>query len=439
MHILVSNYETAAEGYKTVKTIEEVYEIVCNNNVEDVFYHVGKPAVIDIDVIYQFITIVSKVNNIYVVDNTSSYNRVLCELGIKHCGVYLNEYIDTVDDFEFIRQSSDMIVAEKNTVIIDSLVTNIESAKNGVNRLIRFCEGSIGYFEVTEEDKINCNKFDYVINEVVKFLIRYKKENEKVDVFSPVIKLMADNIFRMKEGYSKELVNSGRLQKELDRVNKRYDDLTFDYNLYKENSKLFLFPTPYIVKKGKKTKVLYVKEFGRCSYLASMLFNFRLFLTTVIKNSTSLFVICQHNYGIQEERIKNLKNVVNLSTTELSSIEKLDTVPVAYMFEQNEKVWDNLLNYGFNFIVVLDRFYVANQILTMSNDKVGIELFAVNSTRDILNFNLDVNKVIMSVESQGRYLIPYMEGYRGKKSAIQYSMYLEKMGVVFREWSRRLT
>lgn len=437
MHILVAEYQTGVSGYRSVKTIEEAYTLVCGDIVEDVFYHVGKSTTINIDTVYQFMTIISKVRNIYVVDKTDNYNKVLHELGVRCCSVYLNEYIDTEEDFEFVRRVSDATINVKNDLVIDSLLNNIETVKTGIDRLIQFCEGSIGFMEVTEEDKVSCNRFNYVMDEVSKFIKTYKKDNSKTGMFEPIIKLLGENIYKMKEGYNKELANSVKLKKEMDVLNRRYDELLFDYNLYKENSKLFLFPTPYFVRKG-KTKVLYVKEYSKCSYLASTLFNFRLYLTNAVKNSTSFFVICQHNYGLQEQRFNSYKNPVNLNAVDLSTIQKPETLPIAYMFEQNDTVWDKLFDYGFSYIIVLDRFYVKNPILTIENEKVGFDLCAINSQRDLVTFEIDPNKVIMSVETKGRYLIPHMEGFRGKKPDVQFNMYLDKMGAVYREWLRRL-
>ena len=169
-----------------------------------------------------------------------------------------------------------------------------------------------------------------------------------------------------------------------------------------------------------------------------MLFNFRLFLTGSNRRYRTLLVVCFHNVGLHEKRTLSRKGITLLNTVDnVNSVQELNKVPIAYMSEQNSGVWDALLDSDLTHIIVLDRFYSDNPILRVEN-KVGLELSAVSSSKDIDLFNLDKNKVIMGIEGNGRHIIPHIEGYSGASAGTQLTMYITNMGSTFREWQRGL-
>ena len=438
MHILIASYNISLKGYKSVRAVDDIDELLEVETVEDVFYHVTDDNRFNIDIVIRLIAYTSKVKNIYIVDQSGRLKHNLQIFGFKFCGVYTEEYIETYDSFDFVRSTSNLSLIGDNQKAINYLLRNIDDLKLAMGQLIKVCNGDIGLMEMTDYEKRCCKQSGYLLNEIYGFMKSYKDGLNDNDNIESVIKLIGDTLYNSKKGYHSELSHSNELRLQLEDLNRSYENLKFDHDLYKESSKIFLFPTTYNVTKGTGTKVFYIREYSHCTYLLSMLFNFRLFLTGSNKSYRTLFIVCFHNVGLHEKRTLSRKGITLLNTVDnVNSVQELNKVPIAYMSEQNSGVWDALLDSDLTHIIVLDRFYSDNPILRVEN-KVGLELSAVSSSKDIDLFNLDKNKVIMGIEGNGRYIIPHIEGYSGASAGTQLTMYISNMGSTFREWQRGL-
>lgn len=438
MHILIASYNISLKGYKSVRAVDDIDELLEVETVEDVFYHVTDDNRFNIDIVIRLIAYTSKVKNIYIVDHSGRLKHNLQIFGFKFCGVYTEEYIETYDSFDFVRSTSNLSLIGDNQKAINYLLRNIDDLKLAMGQLIKVCNGDIGLMEMTDYEKRCCKKSGYLLNEIYGFMKSYKDGLNDNDNIESVIKLIGDTLYNSKKGYHSELSHSNELRLQLEDLNRSYENLKFDHDLYKESSKIFLFPTTYNVTKGTGTKVFYIREYSHCTYLLSMLFNFRLFLTGSNKSYRTLLIVCFHNVGLHEKRTLSRKGITLLNTVDnVNSVQELNKVPIAYMSEQNSGVWDALLDSDLTHIIVLDRFYSDNPILRVEN-KVGLELSAVSSSKDIDLFNLDKNKVIMGIEGNGRHIIPHIEGYSGASAGTQLTMYITNMGSTFREWQRGL-
>lgn len=438
MHILIASYNISLKGYKSVRAVDDIDELLEVETVEDVFYHVTDDNRFNIDIVIRLIAYTSKVKNIYIVDQSGRLKHNLQIFGFKFCGVYTEEYIETYDSFDFVRSTSNLSLIGDNQKAINYLLRNIDDLKLAMGQLIKVCNGDIGLMEMTDYEKRCCKQSGYLLNEIYGFMKSYKDGLNDNDNIESVIKLIGDTLYNSKKGYHSELSHSNELRLQLEDLNRSYENLKFDHDLYKESSKIFLFPTTYNVTKGTGTKVFYIREYSHCTYLLSMLFNFRLFLTGSNRSYRTLLVVCFHNVGLHEKRTLSRKGITLLNTVDnVNSVQELNKVPIAYMSEQNSGVWDALLDSDLTHIIVLDRFYSDNPILRVEN-KVGLELSAVSSSKDIDLFNLDKNKVIMGIEGNGRHIIPHIEGYSGASAGTQLTMYISNMGSTFREWQRGL-
>ena len=438
MHILIASYNISLKGYKSVRAVDDIDELLEVETVEDVFYHVTDDNRFNIDIVIRLIAYTSKVKNIYIVDQSGRLKHNLQIFGFKFCGVYTEEYIETYDSFDFVRSTSNLSLIGDNQKAINYLLRNIDDLKLAMGQLIKVCNGDIGLMEMTDYEKRCCKQSGYLLNEIYGFMKSYKDGLNDNDNIESVIKLIGDTLYNSKKGYHSELSHSNELRLQLEDLNRSYENLKFDHDLYKESSKIFLFPTTYNVTKGTGTKVFYIREYSHCTYLLSMLFNFRLFLTGSNRSYRTLLVVCFHNVGLHEKRTLSRKGITLLNTVDnVNSVQELNKVPIAYMSEQNSGVWDALLDSDLTHIIVLDRFYSDNPILRVEN-KVGLELSAVSSSKDIDLFNLDKNKVIMGIEGNGRHIIPHIEGYSGASAGTQLTMYITNMGSTFREWQRGL-
>lgn len=438
MHILIASYNISLKGYKSVRAVDDIDELLEVETVEDVFYHVTDDNRFNIDIVIRLIAYTSKVKNIYIVDHSGRLKHNLQIFGFKFCGVYTEEYIETYDSFDFVRSTSNLSVIGDNQKAINYLLRNIDDLKLAMGQLIKVCNGDIGLMEMTDYEKRCCKQSGYLLNEIYGFMKSYKDGLNDNDNIESVIKLIGDTLYNSKKGYHSELSHSNELRLQLEDLNRSYENLKFDHDLYKESSKIFLFPTTYNVTKRTGTKVFYIREYSHCTYLLSMLFNFRLFLTGSNRSYRTLLVVCFHNVGLHEKRTLSRKGITLLNTVDnVNSVQELNKVPIAYMSEQNSGVWDALLDSDLTHIIVLDRFYSDNPILRVEN-KVGLELSAVSSSKDIDLFNLDKNKVIMGIEGNGRHIIPHIEGYSGASAGTQLTMYISNMGSTFREWQRGL-
>lgn len=438
MHILIASYNISLKGYKSVRAVDDIDELLEVETVEDVFYHVTDDNRFNIDIVIRLIAYTSKVKNIYIVDHSGRLKHNLQIFGFKFCGVYTEEYIETYDSFDFVRSTSNLSLIGDNQKAINYLLRNIDDLKLAMGQLIKVCNGDIGLMEMTDYEKRCCKQSGYLLNEIYGFMKSYKDGLNDNDNIESVIKLIGDTLYNSKKGYHSELSHSNELRLQLEDLNRSYENLKFDHDLYKESSKIFLFPTTYNVTKGTGTKVFYIREYSHCTYLLSMLFNFRLFLTGSNRSYRTLLVVCFHNVGLHEKRTLSRKGITLLNTVDnVNSVQELNKVPIAYMSEQNSGVWDALLDSDLTHIIVLDRFYSDNPILRVEN-KVGLELSAVSSSKDIDLFNLDKNKVIMGIEGNGRHIIPHIEGYSGASAGTQLTMYISNMGSTFREWQRGL-
>ena len=438
MHILIASYNISLKGYKSVRAVDDIDELLEVETVEDVFYHVTDDNRFNIDIVIRLIAYTSKVKNIYIVDQSGRLKHNLQIFGFKFCGVYTEEYIETYDSFDFVRSTSNLSLIGDNQKAINYLLRNIDDLKLAMGQLIKVCNGDIGLMEMTDYEKRCCKQSGYLLNEIYGFMKSYKDGLNDNDNIESVIKLIGDTLYNSKKGYHSELSHSNELRLQLEDLNRSYENLKFDHDLYKESSKIFLFPTTYNVTKGTGTKVFYIREYSHCTYLLSMLFNFRLFLTGSNRSYRTLLIVCFHNVGLHEKRTLSRKGITLLNTVDnVNSVQELNKVPIAYMSEQNSGVWDALLDSDLTHIIVLDRFYSDNPILRVEN-KVGLELSAVSSSKDIDLFNLDKNKVIMGIEGNGRHIIPHIEGYSGASAGTQLTMYITNMGSTFREWQRGL-
>jgi len=438
MHILIASYNISLKGYKSVRAVDDIDELLEVETVEDVFYHVTDDNRFNIDIVIRLIAYTSKVKNIYIVDQSGRLKHNLQIFGFKFCGVYTEEYIETYDSFDFVRSTSNLSLIGDNQKAINYLLRNIDDLKLAMGQLIKVCNGDIGLMEMTDYEKRCCKQSGYLLNEIYGFMKSYKDGLNDNDNIESVIKLIGDTLYNSKKGYHSELSHSNELRLQLEDLNRSYENLKFDHDLYKESSKIFLFPTTYNVTKGTGTKVFYIREYSHCTYLLSMLFNFRLFLTGSNKSYRTLLIVCFHNVGLHEKRTLSRKGITLLNTVDnVNSVQELNKVPIAYMSEQNSGVWDALLDSDLTHIIVLDRFYSDNPILKVEN-KVGLELSAVSSSKDIDLFKLDKNKVIMGIEGNGRHIIPHIEGYSGASAGTQLTMYITNMGSTFREWQRGL-
>lgn len=438
MHILIASYNISLKGYKSVRAVDDIDELLEVETVEDVFYHVTDDNRFNIDIVIRLIAYTSKVKNIYIVDQSGRLKHNLQIFGFKFCGIYTEEYIETYDSFDFVRSTSNLSLIGDNQKAINYLLRNIDDLKLAMGQLIKVCNGDIGLMEMTDYEKRCCKQSGYLLNEIYGFMKSYKDGLNNNDNIESVIKLIGDTLYNSKKGYHSELSHSNELRLQLEDLNRSYENLKFDHDLYKESSKIFLFPTTYNVTKGTGTKVFYIREYSHCTYLLSMLFNFRLFLTGSNKSYRTLLIVCFHNVGLHEKRTLSRKGITLLNTVDnVNSVQELNKVPIAYMSEQNSGVWDALLDSDLTHIIVLDRFYSDNPILRVEN-KVGLELSAVSSSKDIDLFNLDKNKVIMGIEGNGRHIIPHIEGYSGASAGTQLTMYITNMGSTFREWQRGL-
>jgi hypothetical protein len=438
MDLLVTDYPVSIHNCINVNDFTRIkYILLEGTEIDDIICHIADSTGQEKIDVYALLEVISQVNNIYLVTDNEEYSD-LKRLGFKICTLYKGNYIDIDNDIEFIKDMAESTTSINYDKALESAASQVESVKSAIDNILKFCEGELGLLELSLTDKINCRKARYVFTELVEYLTRLNNETHTGDRARTLIKMLSNNL---NEANKESIIERGKaalLEKEVEDLNGTVERLNFDNELYKENAKLFLFPSTYVVKEC-KTKVLYVREYSHCNYLGSMLFNFRLFLADSNKNGSYLFVIGKHIYGLDETRIeKGNSTAVVKSVEDLSDLKDLEKLPIVNITEQNAGVWDNLLNRGLTSIIVLDRFKATNPILDLQGKK-NLYLTAVSSSKDVSTFNLSQDKVISSVDKIGKYTIPYIEGYSGKRPSLQFNLYKDRMASIFRQWARQVS
>ena len=202
------SYNISLKGYKSVRAVDDIDELLEVETVEDVFYHVTDDNRFNIDIVIRLIAYTSKVKNIYIVDQSGRLKHNLQIFGFKFCGVYTEEYIETYDSFDFVRSTSNLSLIGDNQKAINYLLRNIDDLKLAMGQLIKVCNGDIGLMEMTDYEKRCCKQSGYLLNSIYGFMKSYKDGLNDNDNIESVIKLIGDTLYNSKKGYHSELSHS---------------------------------------------------------------------------------------------------------------------------------------------------------------------------------------------------------------------------------------